>query len=269
MPPPRIINKMIIPNEIKVMTQQIIPQIIPAMVRPFPSGFIWPASILARSLLPIIQAGMPVKNQQRTKLRMPNIRISMPRWGSIAPGADSFVGWVVSFISIWRFACEKTSLCLCPIYFQPDMNQSALAKVYSNCTVKSNNSSYLTKSGGGGGSRTPVPIKPISNVYMLIQGWSFGGRITAWHEFVHLVGSKVSVENRAVSSFNLTCCRRLHPVAGIREQTSRVMPRGPILRWQLCFWSDGFTRETSHPRHAIRNVFNRSITSTPPISLLF
>ena len=84
MPPPRIINKMIIPNEIKVMTQQIIPQIIPAMVRPFPSGFIWPASILARSLLPIIQAGMPVKNQQRTKLRMPNIRISMPRWGSIA-----------------------------------------------------------------------------------------------------------------------------------------------------------------------------------------
>ncbi len=92
MPPPRIINKMIIPNEIKVMTQQIIPQIIPAMVRPFPSGFIWPASILARSLLPIIQAGMPVKNQQRTKLRMPNIRISMPRWGSIAPGADSFVG---------------------------------------------------------------------------------------------------------------------------------------------------------------------------------
>ena len=72
MPPPRIINKMIIPNEIKVRTQQIIPQIIPAMVRPFPSGFIWPASILARSLLPIIQAGMPVKNQQRTKLRMPN-----------------------------------------------------------------------------------------------------------------------------------------------------------------------------------------------------
>ncbi|SVD47613.1 uncharacterized protein METZ01_LOCUS400467, partial [marine metagenome] len=43
-----------------------------------------------------------------------------------------------------------------------------------------------------------------------------------------------------------------------------IMPRGPILRWQLCFWFGGFTRGANHPRHAIENVFNWSITSTPP-----
>ena len=38
---------------------------------------------------------------------------------------------------------------------------------------------FPKKSGGGGGSRTPVPIKPIQDVYMLSQGWIFGLRITA------------------------------------------------------------------------------------------
>lgn len=28
---------------------------------------------------------------------------------------------------------------------------------------------FLTKNGGGGGSRTPVPIKPIQDLYMLSQ----------------------------------------------------------------------------------------------------
>jgi len=38
---------------------------------------------------------------------------------------------------------------------------------------------YPLKSGGGGGSRTPVPAEPIQDVYMLSQGWIVGSRITA------------------------------------------------------------------------------------------
>jgi len=56
---------------------------------------------------------------------------------------------------------------------------------------------------------------------MLIQGWIVGSQITAWRESGHVVGSKVSVESRAVSGLNLTCFRRLIPLAGIRGQTSR------------------------------------------------
>ncbi len=69
------------------MIQQIIPQIIPALVGPSPSGSIMPSLIFAKSPLPIIQAGMPVKKLHKTKLRMPSTRIKVPRWGSKPPGA--------------------------------------------------------------------------------------------------------------------------------------------------------------------------------------
>jgi hypothetical protein len=42
---------------------------------------------------------MPVKNPHKTRLKMPSTRISVPRWGSILPGADSVCGRVVSSMS--------------------------------------------------------------------------------------------------------------------------------------------------------------------------
>ena len=70
-----------------VMVQEIIPQIMPALVEPSPSGSMVPPRIFMRSPLPIIQAGMPVNKPHKTKLRMPSTRIKVPRWGSKPPGA--------------------------------------------------------------------------------------------------------------------------------------------------------------------------------------
>ena len=68
--------------EIRLITQLIMPQIIPPLVFPSPSGSICPALIFFRSFFPMIQAGIPVKIPHITKLKMPNTRIKVPRWGS-------------------------------------------------------------------------------------------------------------------------------------------------------------------------------------------
>jgi hypothetical protein len=60
----------------------IMPQIRPALVLPRPAGSILPASIALRSVLPMIQAGMP-RTPQTIRLRMPRTRMSVPRCGCI------------------------------------------------------------------------------------------------------------------------------------------------------------------------------------------
>ena len=55
-----------------------IPQMRPALVNPRPDGSMIPASISAKSVLPITQAMIPVIMQQ-TMPRMPSVRMAPPR----------------------------------------------------------------------------------------------------------------------------------------------------------------------------------------------
>ena len=63
-------------------TTGMMPMILPALVIPRPAGSITPASICARSLLPMTQAMMP-QIPQHTRPIMPRARIEPPRCGFI------------------------------------------------------------------------------------------------------------------------------------------------------------------------------------------
>ena len=80
--PPTKINNMKMAKMTEVMVQEIIPQIIPALVESLPSGSIVPPRVFMRSPLPIIQAGIPVNKPHKTKLRMLSTRINVRRWDS-------------------------------------------------------------------------------------------------------------------------------------------------------------------------------------------
>ncbi len=70
-----------------VMIQEIIPQIMPALVEPSPFGVHGAATNLYEVALAHNPGGYAGDKPHKTKLRMPSTRIKVPRWVSKPPGA--------------------------------------------------------------------------------------------------------------------------------------------------------------------------------------